>query len=141
MRTYLYRQDVPGGRIFTDDQLADAIHDGWVDSPDTPPHPPQAPTAAPQASKRVTPKKDVLTMTVPVARKAIMKERSPEALRAILERENTRDRGPRKGVVDAVEERIGELETAGYVAVEWMEHTGEYRVPGLINSKTEEKVE
>ena len=27
------------------------------------------------------------------------------------------------------------------VAVEWMEHTREYRVPGLINSKTEEKVE
>ena len=34
MRTYLYRRDVPGGRIFTEDQLADAIHDGWVDSPD-----------------------------------------------------------------------------------------------------------
>ena len=115
MRTYLYRQDCPGGRIFTEDQLADAIHDGWVDSPDTPPRPPQAPTqpATPQAAKRVTPKKDVLTMTVPVARKAIMKERSPEALRAILERENTRERGARKGVVDAVEERIGELETAG----------------------------
>ena len=27
------------------------------------------------------------------------------------------------------------------VAVEGMEHTREYRVPGLINSKTEEKVE
>ena len=27
------------------------------------------------------------------------------------------------------------------VAVEWMEHTREYWVPGLINSKTEEKVE
>ena len=52
-------------------------------------------------------------MTVPVARTLIMKERSAEALRAILKRENTRDRGPRKGVVDAVEERIGELETAG----------------------------
>ena len=51
-------------------------------------------------------------MTVPVARVGIMKEKSPEALRAILAREQTRERGARKGVVDAVEERIGELETA-----------------------------
>ena len=51
-------------------------------------------------------------MTVPVTRVGIMKEKSPEALRAILAREQTRERGARKGVVDAVEERIGELETA-----------------------------
>ena len=51
-------------------------------------------------------------MTVPVAREAIMEETRPAALRAILGREQTRERGPRKGVVDAVEERIGELETA-----------------------------
>ena len=49
-------------------------------------------------------------MTVPVAREAIMVEMSTAALRAILAREQTRERGPRIGVVDAVEERIGELE-------------------------------
>ena len=77
------------------------------------PRPTPAPPQAPTPKRAPKPKRDVLTMTVPVARTAIMKERSAEALRAILDREHTRERGARKGVVDAVEERIGELETRG----------------------------
>ena len=34
MRTWLYRSDHPAGRIFdTEDAIAQALHDGWVDDP------------------------------------------------------------------------------------------------------------
>ena len=119
MRTFLYRKDFQDGKIFNEDQIADALHDGWVDDPSNITESSKAAEAArPDVGKpakpkaAVTPKKDVLTMTVPVARVAIMKEKIVEALRAILAREQTRERGPRVGVIDAVEERIGELETS-----------------------------
>ena len=114
MRTYLYRNDFPNGKIFnTEEEIADALHDGWVDAPfDFGEAPKPKKDASPAVGKPAKPKKDVLTMTVPVARAAIMAEKSPEALLAILAREQTRERGARKGVVNAVEERIGELETA-----------------------------
>lgn len=34
MSTYLFRTDCPQGRVFEDAQLADALKDGWVDSPE-----------------------------------------------------------------------------------------------------------
>ena len=93
--------------------MPDALHDGWVDDPSNVGEPAKVVEAArPDVGKQVKPKKDVLTMTVPVAREAIMEETRTAALRAILAREQTRERGPRVGVINAVEKRIGELETA-----------------------------
>ena len=82
MRTFLYRKDFQDGKIFNEDQIADALHDGWVDDPSNITESSKAAEAArPDVGKpakpkaAVTPKKDVLTMTVPVARVAIMKEK------------------------------------------------------------------
>ena len=34
MNAWLYHSDLPEGRIFTsEEQYAEAVHDGWVDSP------------------------------------------------------------------------------------------------------------
>ena len=122
MRTFLYRSDKPEGRIFEgEDAVAEAIHDGWVDSPgdDTAAgttssagrDPDDGMNPEDEPEDEPTQLKDVLTMTVPVARELIMAETSTAALKAILAREHTRERGPRIGVLDAVEERIGELAT------------------------------
>ena len=83
MRTWLYRSGHPEGQIFdTVDAIAEAIHDGWVDSPGDDPNPDDGTDADDEGEDAAL--KDILIMTVPVAREAIMAATSAAALRAIL---------------------------------------------------------
>ena len=106
MRTWLYRADQPAGQIFEDEDAAlDAEHDGWVDSPAKMyVAPPPAPEPNPDDGK------DITDLTVPQARAVIEAEDDPTNLNAILAQETGRERGPRKGVMDAIAERVQELE-------------------------------
>ena len=110
MRTWLYRSDHPAGRIFdTEDAIAQALHDGWVDDPARV-HDENPEDGNPDDGIDVE-IEDVLTMTVPEVTEYINDQDDPAMTRAILEHENTRDPTPRGGVLNAIDKRLGELET------------------------------